>query len=88
MTFLFTGVILDIAQVFSFFLIFFCDLGGIDPNSWMASLPFSLMLLGAKSLSLRLINGRKSVVGFNFFFVFVSSLIALLPIGIMLIFFD
>ena len=50
--------------------------------------PFFLTFLGAKDLDLRLISTRKKVMGFSFFFILVGSLIALLPISVVLVFFN
>ena len=54
----------------------------------MISSPFFLTLLRVGGLGLRLISGKKRVVGLSFFFVTISNLIALLLINIVLIFFD
>ena len=85
MTFLFAGITLDVTQVLGFILVLFCYLGNINPSGWKASLPISLMLLG--DLALRLISGRE-VMGLSLFFVLVGSIIAVLPIGILLVLFD
>ena len=87
-TFLFTSIALNTAQVFSFVFVFFYHLDGIDPNGWITSSPFSLVVFKARSLGLRLISGREKVVQLSFFFILVGSLIALLPIDIILVFLD
>ena len=89
MTFLFTGVALDMAQVLGLVLIFLYNLGGINPNSWVISLlSFFLTFLGVGGLGLRLISRRRWIVRLSFFFVPVKSLVMLLPIGIIFFFFD
>ena len=87
-TFLFTGIALDMARVFGFDLIFFCYLDSIDSGSWMTFSLFSLTLFEAEGLDLRLISRRKRVVGLNLFFVPVGSLYLLPLIGIVLVFLD
>ena len=87
-TFLFAGIVFDMAQMLSFIFIFFCYLGGIDPSSWMASSPFYLAHFEARGLDLRLISERRRVTRFSLFFILIGSLIALLSIGVVLVFFD
>ena len=66
----------------------FCYLGDIDPNSWIISLLFFLIFLKVGGLGLRLISGRKKIVGLSLFFISGDSQIALLLIGVTLVFFD
>ena len=73
------------AQVLGFILVFLCYLGGIDPSGWRISSLTFLMLCGC--LDLRLIS-KKGVMGLSFFFVFTGNLIAVLPIGVFLGFFN
>ena len=88
-TFLLADVILNIAQVLSFVLIFFCYLGGVNLSSWITSpLLFSLTFLGVEGLGLRLISRRRWIVGLSLFFVLVGSLVTLLPIDIILVLLD
>ncbi len=86
MIILLVGVVLDIAQILGLILVlvFLCYLSGIDPNSWIASLPTSLSFL--RGLGLRLIS--EVVIRLCLFLDFVRSLIAIPPIGVVLIFFD
>ncbi len=86
MTFLLAGIILDMAQVPDLVFILLYDLGGIDPNRWIISLPFFLAFFGVRGLGLRLISGRQRVMGLSLFFVPIKSLIALFLIGIVLVF--
>ena len=88
MTFLFAGVALDIAQILGFILIFLYYLGGINPSGWMTSLSTFLALFRIESLGLRLISKKRRVVGLSLFFILVGSLITMLPIGVIFIFFD
>ncbi len=83
MTFLMTGVIVDMAQVFGR-LVLFCYLGSIDPSGWMASPTTALVFLGG--LSLRLISGGGRAVGLSLLFV-LGGLILGLPVGVLLVFF-
>ena len=83
MTFLFAGIRLNVAQVFDLVLVLFCYLGGIEPSGWKA---FSSILTLLGGLGLRLISGKKGM-GFNFIFV-LRCLIAVLLIGVFLVFFD
>lgn len=76
------------AQVLSLVLILLYYLGGIDSNGWMVPLPSFLALQRARGLGLRLISGRRRVVGVSLFFVSVGSPIALFPMSVVLIFLD
>ena len=86
MTFLLAGVTLDVAQVLSLDLILFCYLSGIDPSGWI-TLPNSMTLVFLEGLGLRLISKRRQM-RLSLFFVLIGSLIAMLPIGVVLVFFD
>ena len=89
MIFLFASVAFDMAQIFGLVLIFFCYLDGVYPNGWMTSfLPFSLTFLGVGSLALRLISGKQRIIGLSLLLVSIGNLVALLPIGIVLVLFD
>ena len=84
MTFLFAGIIFDVAQVLGLILVFFCYLGGVNTSGGKASLLISLTLL--KGLGLRLISRRG---GMRLSLIFVlGSFVAVLPIGIFFVFFD
>ncbi len=83
MTFLMTGVALNMAQVLGC-LVFFCYLGSIDPNGWMASLMTAFIFFGG--LGLRLISEGGGAVGLSLVFV-LEDLILGLPIGVLLVFF-
>ena len=85
MTFLFVGITLDVAQILGFIIVFLCYLSGVDPIGWRVSLSIPLMLLGG--LGLRLIT-RKGVMRLSLFLALFGSLVAMLPIGIFLGFFD
>ena len=85
MIFLFVGITLDVGQVFSLILIPLCYLGGVDPGDWRGSLSIFLTFLGG--LGLRLISGRE-VMGLSLLFIYVGSLIAVLPIDIFLVLFN
>ena len=84
MTVLFISIVFDVTQVFSFVLIFFCYLGGINPSGWIASTTTAFIFLG--SLGLRLIS-KKGIVRLILIFVLVRSFIAMLPKGVVLVFF-
>ena len=82
---MFASITLNVAQVLGLILVLLYYLDGIKLSSWMASLPIFLTLFGG--LGLRLISGR-GVMGLSLLLIFVESLIAVLPIGIFLIFLD
>ena len=65
--------------------IFFCYLNGINPSSWMTFLIIVFDFF--ENLGLRLISSRK-IVGLNLIFVFIRSLIVMLLIAIVLVFFN
>ena len=81
MTFLFTGVALYVAEVFSldFFLLDY--LGSIDPGGYTVSLLASVIFF--KVLGLSLISGRKGLRHS----LFLGSLNEILPLGVFLAFF-
>ncbi len=83
MTFLMTGIALNVAQVLGH-LIFFCYLGSIDLNGWMASPTTVFVFLGG--LELRLISRDGGVVGLSLV-IGLRSLILRLLVGVLLIFF-
>ena len=88
MIFLFANVVFDMAQVLGLILILFCYLSDIDLNGWMTSSPFFLAFFRAENLNLRLISKRKRIIKLSLFFVPIDSLIALLLIGVVFVFFD
>lgn len=62
-TFLFADITLNVTQVLDLILIFFCNLGSINPYSWV-TLTASFMafvILGAQKLWLTYINSREIV---------------------------
>ncbi len=71
------------AQVLSLIFVFFYYLSGIDLSSWMTSLTTTLIFLG--DLGQNLISERR-IVGLSLVFVLVEKLIAILLIGIFLVF--
>ncbi len=83
MTFLLTGVALDVAQVLGR-LVFFRYLDSIDLSGWMASPTTALVFLGV--LGLRLISRSGVTVGLSLVFV-LGGLILGLPIRVFLVFF-
>ena len=84
-TFLLTGIALDMAQVLGLVLVLFCYLSCIDFSSWMTS-PTSMTLVFLGGLGLRLISGKRQM-GLSLFFI-LGSLIAVLSIGVVFVFFD
>ena len=85
MTFLLAGVALNVAQVFGLVLVLLCYLNCIDPSGWM-TLPISMTLVFHRNLGLKLISGRRQM-GLSLFFI-LGSLIAVLLIGVVLVFLD
>ncbi len=83
MTFLVISVALDMTQIF-WCLVFFCYLGNIDSDGWMASLTTTLVFLGG--LGLRLVRGGGEVVGLSLVFVLGGLILGLL-VGVLLVFF-
>ena len=87
--FLLASVALNIAQVLGLVFIFLCYLGGMNPSSWITfPLPFSLAFLRIGGLSPRVISGKQRIVGLSLLFIFIGSLVTLLPIGIIFILLD
>ena len=85
MTFLLIGVTLDMAQVLGLVFVLFYYLSCIDPSGWITS-PTSMTLVFLGSLGFRLIS-RRQWMGLSLFFI-LGSLIAVLPIGVVLVFLD
>ena len=82
---MFAGIALDVAQIFGLVLVLLCYLSCIDPSGWI-TLPTSMMLIFLGGLGLKLISGRRQM-GLSLFFI-LESFIAMLPIGVILVFFD
>lgn len=83
MTFLFIGIIFDIAKVLSFVFVFHYNLNNIDLNGWIASsTAFLVAFIIFESLDLRLTwISRRRIVGLSF------VLILILLISLIFIFF-
>ncbi len=73
------------AQILNLVLIFLCYLGDIDPSGWIIFSTATLVFFGG--LGLKLISER-GIMGLSFIFVLVGSLIAMLPISVILVFLD
>ena len=82
---LIAGIVLNVTQVLGFVFILLYYLGDINLNSWMTS-PMTAFVF-FEGLDSRLISGKK-MMGLSFVFVFIESFIAMLLIGVNLIFFD
>ena len=85
-TFLFAGVAIYMAQVFSLVFIFLCYFNGVNLSGWI-SLSFSLTFLRVGGWSLRLISGKQQIMGLSFFFIPIKSFVTLPPISVVFVIF-
>lgn len=73
--FLFADIVFDIAQVFTFILVFFCNLGDVDTSNWMTLMAFLLafVFLGGWSLGLGLTCiSRRGTVRHSLIFILIN----------------
>ena len=68
-SFLLTGIIFDMAQIFGLIFIFFNHLSHIDPSGGMASSTAFTMFVFLRSLGLRLTDSRWEIIGLSLIFV-------------------
>ncbi len=75
------------AQVFDLIFVLLCHFSNIDLSCWMvSSTVFLIVFIFFQDLSLRLIISKKGIVGLSFVFVLIPILV--LPIGVVLVFFN
>lgn len=75
MLFLFADIVFDIAQVFTFILVFFWNLGDVDTSNWVTLIAFLLafIFLGGWSLGLELTCiSKRGTVRYSLIFILIN----------------